>query len=88
MNITGHLERSRPIDGNDGTSCSPSPTADDSSVAADEEAQAARGGDATNLEKSWIVEFDGEGDPWNPRSMRYGRKWLATLVVASSSICV
>lgn len=88
MDITGHLERSRPINGNDGTSGLMSPTTADSCDAADEQAQTVPCGDSHDVEKSWIVEFDGEDDPMNPRSMRFGRKWLATLVVASSSICV
>lgn len=39
-------------------------------------------------EKDWIVKFDGNDDPDNPRSMTTKRKWLITMVVAFSSLCV
>lgn len=39
-------------------------------------------------DKDWIVKFDGDDDPDNPRSMSKGRKWLITMVVAFSSLCV
>jgi hypothetical protein len=38
--------------------------------------------------KEWIVSFDGDHDPDNPRSMSKGRKWAITMVVAFSSLCV
>lgn len=34
------------------------------------------------------VAFDGDEDPMNPRSFTMARKWLITLIVASSSFCV
>jgi len=38
-------------------------------------------------DKDWIVKFD-ENDPYNPKTMGKGRKWLITMVVAFSSLCV
>jgi hypothetical protein len=41
-----------------------------------------------DTEKEWIVKFDGDHDPDNPRSMSKARKWAITMVVAFSSLCV
>lgn len=38
-------------------------------------------------DKDWMVKFD-ENDPYNPKTMGKGRKWLITMVVAFSSLCV
>lgn len=35
-----------------------------------------------------IVDWDGDDDPMNPRSMKHGRKWLVVLIVSASSLCV
>lgn len=39
-------------------------------------------------DKDWIVKFDGKDDPFDPKSMSTARKWLITMVVATSSLCV
>jgi len=44
--------------------------------------------DEKDPNKDWMVKFDGDNDPDNPRSMSTKRKWLITLVVAFSSLCV
>jgi hypothetical protein len=35
-----------------------------------------------------LVAFDGETDPLSPRSMGKLRKWMITLIVSASSLCV
>lgn len=39
-------------------------------------------------EKDFIVQFDGDADPDNPRSMSFARKWLITAIVCLCSLCV
>lgn len=39
-------------------------------------------------EKEFEVDWDGDDDPMNPRSMNKLRKWLIVLTVSSSSLCV
>lgn len=34
------------------------------------------------------VQWDGDNDPMNPRSMGKARKWVIVLVVSTSSLCV
>lgn len=43
------------------------------------------GGEDKSYEVGWI---NGDQDPDNPRAMSKGRKWVATLVVSASSLCV
>jgi len=44
--------------------------------------------DEKDPSKDWMVKFDGDHDPDNPRSMTTTRKWIITMVVAFSSLCV
>ena len=39
-------------------------------------------------EKAFEVDWDGEDDPMNPRSMRRARKWTIVIIVSMSSLCV
>ncbi|KAL8950409.1 MAG: hypothetical protein Q9222_003547 [Ikaeria aurantiellina] len=39
-------------------------------------------------EKDFEVQWDGDNDPMNPRSMSKARKWSIVLIVSSSSTCV
>jgi hypothetical protein len=43
-------------------------------------------GDSTPSE--FVVTWDGEGDPLNPRSMSMLRRWVIVIIVSSSSLCV
>jgi len=37
----------------------------------------------------WEVRWEGgDGDPGNPRSMAFGRKWIVVVIVSMSSLCV
>ncbi|KAF2654803.1 MFS general substrate transporter [Lophiostoma macrostomum CBS 122681] len=44
-------------------------------------------GDTANGE-SYLVTWDGDSDPMNPRSMSKLRRWSIVLIVAASSLCV
>ena len=39
-------------------------------------------------EKQYEVQWDGDLDPDNPKSMHKARKWLIVLIVSSCSLCV
>ncbi len=39
-------------------------------------------------EKQYEVQWDGDLDPGNPKSMQKARKWLIVLIVSSCSLCV
>ena len=39
-------------------------------------------------EKAFEVQWDGDNDPMNPRSMGRARKWVIVLIVSASSLCV
>lgn len=39
-------------------------------------------------DEPYLVRFDGDTDPMNPRSMAKWRRWVIVLIVASSSLCV
>ena len=59
---------------------------DTGSYSKDEDAQ-----DVESLqtsEKQYEVQWDGDLDPGNPKSMRKARKWLIVLIVSSCSLCV
>lgn len=43
---------------------------------------------APDPEKEFEVQWDGEHDPMNPRSMSKARKWVIVLIVSASSLCV
>lgn len=43
---------------------------------------------AADTEKSYEVSWDVATDPMSPRTMSKARKWLITLVIASSALCV
>lgn len=36
----------------------------------------------------FLVQWDGDADPMNPRSMSKFRRWIIVLIVSSSSLCV
>lgn len=36
----------------------------------------------------FVVTWDGDADPMNPRSMTTLRRWMIVLIVSSSSLCV
>ena len=36
----------------------------------------------------FLVKWDGDNDPMNPRSMSKLRRWIVVLIVSSSSLCV
>lgn len=36
----------------------------------------------------FLVQWDGDADPLNPRSMSKLRRWLIVLIMCSSSLCV
>jgi hypothetical protein len=40
------------------------------------------------LEQSYLVTWDGDADPENPRSMTMLRRWTIVLICAASSLCV
>lgn len=44
--------------------------------------------DVKEYDKRFEVAFEGLDDPENPKSISFGRKWVITLVIASSSLCV
>ena len=56
----------------------------------EEEAAAAAAKDEENgvEEKQFEVQWDGEGDPMNPRNLGTGRKWAIVLVISAGSTCV
>ena len=39
-------------------------------------------------DKAFEVQWDGDNDPMNPRSMGKARKWVIVLIVSASSLCV
>jgi hypothetical protein len=39
-------------------------------------------------DEPFLVTWDGDSDPMNPRSMTKLRRWLIVLIVSSSSLCV
>jgi hypothetical protein len=39
-------------------------------------------------EDAFIVQWDGDADPLNPRSMSKLRRWVIALIISSSSLCV
>ncbi|PVH92613.1 MFS transporter [Periconia macrospinosa] len=39
-------------------------------------------------DEPYLVRFDGDTDPMNPRSMAKWRRWVIVLICASSSLCV
>ena len=39
-------------------------------------------------EKAFEVDWDGEDDPMNPKSMKTARKWVIVIIVSMSSLCV
>ena len=39
-------------------------------------------------EKDFTVQWDGEDDPMNPRSMHKARKWFIVFIISASSACV
>ena len=41
-----------------------------------------------NIENEYEVNWDGDHDPMNPRSMSKPRKWLIVIIVSMSSLCV
>lgn len=43
---------------------------------------------ATADEEPFLVSWDGDSDPLNPRSMTKLRRWAIVLIVSSSSLCV
>lgn len=45
-------------------------------------------GSPADPEKTFEVQWDGDNDPMNPRSMPKGKKWLIVTVVSISAICV
>ncbi len=45
-------------------------------------------GSPADPEKTFEVQWDGDNDPMNPRSMPKGKKWLIVIVVSISAICV
>lgn len=38
--------------------------------------------------EEFVVQWDGPGDPGNPRTMSKGRKWMIVLVMSVGSACV
>jgi hypothetical protein len=40
------------------------------------------------LEQPYLVTWDGDADPENPRSMTMARRWAIVLICAASSLCV
>jgi hypothetical protein len=58
----------------------------------DEAEDSGSGGDVEGgppVEKDpFEVRWDGDGDPLNPRSMAFVRKWVVVIVVSVSSLCV
>lgn len=40
------------------------------------------------VEDGYLVNFDDNGDPWDPRTLPVTRKWIITATVAMSSFCV
>jgi hypothetical protein len=51
----------------------------------DERPNISSGGTA---EDAFLVQWDGDADPLNPRSMTKLRRWLIVLIISSSSLCV
>jgi hypothetical protein len=43
-------------------------------------------GDVT--EQPYLVTWDGDSDPANPRSMSKWRRWVIVLICSASSLCV
>jgi hypothetical protein len=39
-------------------------------------------------EKEFLVEWEGDNDPWNPRSLPLVRKWFIVIVVSLGSLLV
>lgn len=46
------------------------------------------GDTAADSAQQFLVTFDGDTDPENPRSMSKLRRWMIVIIVAGSSICV
>lgn len=67
---------------------SPSTESDRTTTTANVEAQEIAHSPPHDAEKDFTVQWDGDDDPMNPRSMSYARKWMVTLVIAFSSFCV
>lgn len=72
------LHSSRSYGGGDGYGC----MTEDVPVDPQEQDQ------AHDPEKEFEVQWDGDNDPMNPRSMGKPRKWLIVLVLSTSSLCV
>jgi hypothetical protein len=51
----------------------------------DEEKQQAQ---SPNTDGKFLVEWDGDGDPLNPRSFSLARKWLIIFIVSFGSLLV
>lgn len=54
----------------------------------DEEKQQTPSGATPKEGKDFEVQFDGDSDPMNPKSMPTWRKWLAVLIGSGCSLCV
>ncbi|KAF7185279.1 Efflux pump atB [Pseudocercospora fuligena] len=39
-------------------------------------------------DKAYEVTFSGEDDPYNPKNLPTGRKWLIVIIISASSLCV
>jgi hypothetical protein len=52
----------------------------------DEERPSKSSGDTGG--EPFLVKWDGDSDPMNPRSMSKFRRWIIVLIVSSSSLCV
>lgn len=44
--------------------------------------------DAKMNEKGFVVDWDGETDPMNPRNMPRMRKWMIVAIMVSGAVCV
>ena len=58
------------------------------SLARDKDEEVGSGQQSEEEEKRFIVQWDGDGDPANPRNMSTAKKWTVTFIVSSGSMCV
>ena len=46
------------------------------------------GDTAADVDQQFVVTWDGDSDPMNPRSMTKLRRWIIIVIVSSCSLCV
>lgn len=61
---------------------------DDGHRAREKQQSGKSGGDQDGGDEPYLVRFEGDADPMNPRSMATWRRWVIVLICSVSSLCV